>query len=446
MLSVCRILLLLMFLAFSYRSGGQDTIAASLKTKSGLNLGALPSVLFNSDLGFQYGALANLYQYGNGDLYPDYRWSLYGEVARTTKGGGINQLNFDSKYLLPFGVRITADLSYLTQQALDFYGFNGYESRYNIEWETKEDEAYISRMFYRIERKLLRLEASFQKPISGSRWNLLAGVSYLDLEIGDVDIEALNKGRAEEDKLPDTISLFGLYKGWGLISDADQEGGHAGMFKAGIVYDTRDNEPNPMNGIWAEAVVAAAPSFLMDREGFAKLALIYRQYFTLKRNVFSIACRMGYQGTIAGSVPWYLQSYMINSMTRSTTVDGLGGGRSLRGILRNRVVGDAVGYANLEFRWKIVRTYWLRQNFYFALSGFLDSGRVLKGIDIDRSKAPEEVSARFFDASNDDLHTSVGAGFHIAMNENFVFAVDYGHALDNRDGLSGIYIGLNWLF
>jgi hypothetical protein len=32
------------------------------------------------------------------------------------------------------------------------------------------------------------------------------------------------------------------------------------------------------------------------------------------------------------------------------------------------------------------------------------------------------------------------------MNQNFIVAIDYGKALDKRDGTSGIYIGLNFLF
>ena len=49
------------------------------KVKTGLSFGALPAVAFDSDLGFQYGLLGNLFQYGDGTTYPDYRWSLYAE-------------------------------------------------------------------------------------------------------------------------------------------------------------------------------------------------------------------------------------------------------------------------------------------------------------------------------------------------------------------------------
>jgi hypothetical protein len=41
---------------------------------------------------------------------------------------------------------------------------------------------------------------------------------------------------------------------------------------------------------------------------------------------------------------------------------------------------------------------------------------------------------------------SYGLGLRIAMNQNFIIAVDYGRATDSRDGSSGFYIGLNYLF
>jgi len=47
---------------------------------------------------------------------------------------------------------------------------------------------------------------------------------------------------------------------------------------------------------------------------------------------------------------------------------------------------------------------------------------------------------------SEGLHFGVGGGFRIALNENFIIAVDRGYVIDNRDGKKGLYIGLNWLF
>jgi len=70
------------------------------KIKKGWNLGALPVISFDSDLGFQYGALMNLYDYGNGSLYPNYERSLYMEASYFTRGSGIFRINYDTKKLI----------------------------------------------------------------------------------------------------------------------------------------------------------------------------------------------------------------------------------------------------------------------------------------------------------------------------------------------------------
>ena len=49
-------------------------------TKDGWNFGALPTITFDTDLGFQYGALVDLYHYGDGSRYPKYDHKFYFEV------------------------------------------------------------------------------------------------------------------------------------------------------------------------------------------------------------------------------------------------------------------------------------------------------------------------------------------------------------------------------
>lgn len=422
------------------------TVSHPEKRKTGWNVGALPSVLFNSDLGFQYGILANIFNYGDGSRYPDYKYSFYTEWSRTTKGGGINQLFFDSKYLLPWDLRVTSDFSYLTQQALDFYGFNGYEAQYNPDWETPDDTAYSSKMFYKLERKLLRLDVGFQKPLKNKHFRALLGFAYFDINMNNVDIEALNKGRDTNNLLPVVDGLYQKYVDWGLITEAEKDGGNLGVLKTGLVYDTRDNEPNPMKGMWSEVILATSPGFLGNTTGFSKLVLIHRQYFTLVKDRLSLACRLGYQGTLTGKTPFFMQSYMFNSFPKTTTVDGLGGGKSLRGIRMNRIVGDAIAYGNLEFRWKALKGYFWNQNFYIALSGFADFGRVVKKHEVDLSQIPDTERSFYISTDQETFHPSLGGGVHIAMNQNFVIAIDYGKALDKRDGKDGMYIGLNFLF
>jgi hypothetical protein len=420
------------------------------KTPTGITFGALPTVSYDADLGFQYGGLVNLFDYGDGTTYPAYKHSLKLEISRYTKGSGINQLFYDSKYLLPHKIRVTADLSYLTEKALDFYGFNGYQSVYNPAFIDETDTAYITRIFYRYERKLFRFTTDLQGKLYGDHLRWIGGIAIISIQAGAVDTAAYNKKQDDADKLPYTSNLYDNYVDWNLLSSAEKDGGSANYFKLGLVYDTRDQEASATKGIWSEALLVLSPGFLFNPEfSFTKLVLIHRQYFTLVPNKLTIAYRLGYQGTIGGGhTPFYFDPYMISSYSSSTKTDGLGGAKTLRGILRDRVVGDGVAYGNFEVRWKFLQTHVGKANLHFGLSGFFDAGQVVRPFDIDESKVPVEDRDKYFDFSyqNDKIHPSTGAGLRIALNENFILAVDYGVALNKNDGSKGLYISIGNLF
>ena len=414
-------------------------------TKNGWNFGALPTITFDSDLGFQYGALVNLYDYGDGTDYPSYNHSLYFEVSRFTKGSGINRFYYDSDKLIK-GLRTSVDLSFLTDQAYDFYGFNGFDAIYNPEWIDDTDQDYITRMYYKYDRKMFRFKVDLQGKISGDQFRWAAGVNFLNFKIGSVNLDKLNKGKDGDDILPDVQGLYDKYQDWGVISEEEADGGFVPNVKAGLVYDTRDNRPNPMKGMWTEMVIEGAPDFLGAESSFAKLSLTHRQYFTIVPRDLSLAYRLSYQTTIAGHAPFYYQTQVITSEMKGATSEGLGGGTTLRGILRNRIVGDGYFLGNLEARWKFVRFQFINNNFYLGLNGFMDFGQVTKKIEVDPKVGFIPQEQAYFDEGAEKMHFSYGAGLRIAMNENFIIKVDYGMAANEKDGSSGIYIGLNYLF
>jgi len=370
------------------------------------------------------------------------------EISRYTRGSGINQLFYDSKYLLPNQIRLTADLSYLTEKGLDFYGFNGYQSKFNSEFVDEDDPDYVTRMFYRHERKLFRFTTDFQGKLYGDHTRWVGGLAILSFKTGAIDTASLNKKKDAEDKLPYVKNLYDKYVDWGLLDAKERDGGSANFFKLGVVYDTRDKEASATKGVWSEALLIYSPKFINSEFSFTKLVLIHRQYFTLVPNKLSVAYRLGYQGTIGGHAPFYFEPYMISSYSSSTKTDGLGGAKNLRGILRNRVVGDGVAYGNFEMRWRFLQTHVGKANLYFALNGFADAGIVVNPFDVDKTKIPVMEQSKYFDFSNekDKLHPSVGAGLRIALNENFILAVDYGFAMNKQDGAKGLYISIGNLF
>jgi len=140
-------------------------------------------------------------------------------------------------------------------------------------------------------------------------------------------------------------------------------------------------------------------------------------------------------------------------MLTGETSEGLGGSSTLRGVLRNRVIGDAFFMGNVELRWKPVYFKFLKQDCYLGLNGFYDFGRVTKNIELPDNLEttfgetyPAETFANYFRPGEEKFHQSAGVSIMLVMNQNFVIAIDIGKAFDEQDGNIGFSIGLNYLF
>lgn len=410
------------------------TVYAQVKTKKGFGFGALPAISYDSDLGFQYGALVNLYDYGDGIKYPNYNHSLYLEYSTYTKGTTIARLRYDSEYFIP-KVRSTFDIAYVTDNLADFYGFNGFQSIY----DPALSQLYTG--FYKNQRNTFRIKADFQGNFGESNFGWTAGYAYFNFAMDTINVEKLNMNY-----IPGG-NLFQKYKYWGIISDDEAAGGGINYLKIGLKYDSRDQLACPMKGVFTEAVVQSAPGFLNKSFPHTKLALIHRQYFTLAKDL-SFAYRLDYQRTLGtNSVPYFAQPLLITSYLIAATNQGLGGRGSVRGLLKNRVVGDGVGFGNFELRYKFLRFEVLNQNIYLGTNVFFDSGIIFDPINMDLSKVSDDDKSTYFsDFQKGKFHSALGAGLKVGWNENFVISIDFGKALNAQDGDKGIYIGLNYLF
>jgi hypothetical protein len=116
----------------------------------------------------------------------------------------------------------------------------------------------------------------------------------------------------------------------------------------------------------------------------------------------------------------------------------------------------------MELRWKFVKFQFIGQNFYLSLNTYIDGGLVVTPIDIESKINAVNWSTYdwqttgetgvdidktdIFGGEKEEFHLSYGAGLRIVMNRNFIIAVDHGRPFDARDGKSGTYIGLNFLF
>lgn len=393
--------------------------------KTGWNFGPLPAIGYNSDLGFQYGALCEIYYFGDGSIFPHYFHKFYIEASLYTKGSGILHFLYDSKYLIK-GIRTTVTASYLPDRMMDFYGFNGYMTPYLRD---------AGKSFYKINRDLTRAMADFQGNITSDKFRWAAGVAFYNYKIGEVRLK----------KYEGAPNLYDLYVQRGIISEDQKNGGSHLEFKAGLIYDTRDHEPDPTRGTWTEAILYGSPDlFTKQHSNYLKLSFVHRGYIPLVDKRLTFAYRLAYQGLIAGSEPFYMEQNIATLMMRQVNSEGLGGNISLRGVLRNRVVGNGYVWANAEVRYRFLDFRLFKQKWYLAANPFFDAGMVVQPYR--KSLIESSDDPLIYDGGKESLHMAAGLGIKAVMNRNFIISLEWGKAIDRRDGDSNFTIGLNYLY
>ena len=454
--------------------------------KKGWNFAPFPSVGYNSDTGFQIGALCEIFDYGDGSTYPAYKHKFNIDLSWTTKDQVKLHFFYDSKHLIP-KVRLTAAATYILAQMYPFMGFNGSASPYFEHFASgkrwaKEGIPTDQRVaMYNVKRNMMRVMADFQGDITSNKFRWAAGISYWWYDIQEITLNkkgapAYNTNAATNQTLIDqnvhSASLWQLYQRAGLIKANEANGGHHIEFKAGLVYDSREHEADPSRGIWAELYAYGSPDILNGRgkEGYnyLKLAAHFRHYVPVWKDKIVFAYHLAYQGKLAGNAPYYTLQNINTLYLRQIISDGLGSINTVRGVPYNSVIGDGYAWANVEMRFKLVSFRFIKQNFYIATNPFFDMGacvqpyrlKEMQAVDKNEDLTQAEKNL-IYTGQKEKLHMSAGIGLKLAMNRNFILSAevavplntkvytntDLSAPLQTRNYYSpGVNIGLNYIF
>lgn len=426
---------LLVLLALALPAAGQDNETKEI-AKTGFSFGGFPIVAFDQDKGFQLGALANVYDFGKGNWYPNPRQQLYVEASWFTKGSQLYVLSYDNRFLIP-GVRFSFAAQFSNEKALDFFGFNGYKSYY---------DASLPTAYYKLSRMMPYGKLDFTGKITEHfYWKFGYHFKYFILD------EFASDNLQE---LPYRKSLFGWYKDLGFIEAGEYKGGMTSAWRAGLTIDSRDVENAPTRGVWADAFVEWAPKWMGTNKPYGRYYAVLRQYFPLAGDKLVFAYRANVQGFI-GKPAFYVLPFE-SVLGPGYDRDGFGGYRTIRGLMRNRVQGQVICYFNTELRWKFLNTRVLNQNLSLGANAFFDGGRVLKDyvdVSVDgaawqsmiaQGRFPEQLTK----GGPETFHLAAGGGLRFILNKNFIIAVDYGRAFNRQDNGKGgsLYINTGYLF
>ena len=182
------------------------------------------------------------------------------------------------------------------------------------------------------------------------------------------------------------------------------------LLQTGIIYDTRDLETDPSRGIFAEITNEISAKALASQYNFNKIFVHVNGYYKVLPKQFKkvIFCASFGMGNTSGAAPFFEYPDFWSS---EGDIDGLGGGRTLRGYKQARFAARVMQYADFELRARFLKFNALKQNFVFSAVPFFDQGGVWDSLN------------RINHLEN--LRYSEGMGLRIAWNANTILRFDY---------------------
>lgn len=416
--------------------------------KTGFSWSALPGVSYSTDQGFQVGAFGHFYWHGDGRYYPQPIHDIGWEVSWFTHGRTRAYVSYDSKFIIP-KTRFNGSVTYVNDPMYNFFGFNGAAQKYDRKKGAAQNGMH---------RDMVRVLADFQGEILPNfKW--AAGLAYWGFWTKPMQGRFFNKYCTDEQGNADDRTFYTQYVNAGLIRENEKNGGHCMEFKAGLVYDSRDQEAAPNKGIWAELYTYGSPNMLGSGYNYMKLAAHFRHFVSFpwkwKGGGIVFAYHLAYQGTIAGEAPYYIQQNVNTLILRQMISEGLGSSNTVRGLAGNRIIADGVVWANVDLRIKLVSFKLWKQFFYIGLCPFYDMGmvvqpyRMLEHYDYMRTLEPDLSIESYKKMVYTPVH-NIGIGAKVGWNENFIGSVEVAKCLNQKergmdDGL-WISIGVGYAF
>jgi outer membrane protein assembly factor BamA len=244
------------------------------------------------------------------------------------------------------------------------------------------------------------LNISGEYALLDSRMRILAGFEVAKLNITSNGNEA---SRIKFDAMHN--SLLGVGKS--IVT----------FLQLGIVYDTRDFEPDPNRGVFAEITEEYGSHALGSDYNMHKLfgqVKLYKRLFpnTFKKVVWANRAGIGYT---FGNAPFF--EYQ-DEWSSEGSIEGLGGANTLRGYKQSRFLDRGMYFVNSELRVRLFERVIAKQNVGFGLVPFVDAGSVYNTVNDLVAKG--------------SLRYSYGMGARIIWNQSTILRFDLAHSKEDQ--------------
>jgi len=366
---------------------------------NGIGIGAEGSLFFNgkkSDPFFKY---------------TPYRAEIDLAMFLTSKQQKEIAVTVDVPYILNTRWRLRGELAYEINPNLLYFGIDEKETNRGLSYYPNGDtsqalvqnasySAYEQSLmgsyqnYHQYTKKEAILNVSMERSFNEGRIRLLAGYELAKLNLTSFPGFSLMEIDAQKQLITGV--------GHNLVS----------FLQAGFIYDTRDLEGDPSNGIFAELTNELSLKSLGSQYTFNKTFAHVNYYkrllpSTFKKLIFAARISMGYT---ALNAPFYEYQDQWSS---EGSIEGLGGGQTLRGFKQSRYLSRVMQFNNLELRYRFAEYELLKQHLAFSAVPFFDIGGIW------------DSGSSLWTNNIRNFHYNEGIGLRIAWNVNTILRFDY---------------------
>jgi hypothetical protein len=398
----------------------------------------LPLWNYDPNTGYGFGARAYYYDNGARDdalfAYTPYRYRLFLQGFASTGGLQYHWLDLDAPYIGATPYRVRGQLIYARAKLKTYFGvgartmdeltFPGSSRTYgsyadyqrDLDRVTAVGTTYSLYNLVDVEQPLLI--TSIERELFGGRLRPFFGLGFSYTTLRDYtgqEVEAIEAPSAPTRLRDDCAS--------GVVVGC--KGGWDNTVRFAIAFDTRDFEPDPNAGVFADAALQLGTAALGSEYDYSRFLVAVRHYDSPMPTVADlvVAWRAMFMVQTRGAPFFSMNNLPFTEDTRY----GLGGLRTLRGFKQDRFIGHVMTLANLELRWTFGRFEALGQEFAVMTTPFIDYGAVF-----------DEVG----DVELRDWRRAQGAGLRIAWNQATILMADYGFSDEDQ----GLYINFAHIF
>ncbi|HEY8091067.1 MAG TPA: BamA/TamA family outer membrane protein [Polyangiaceae bacterium] len=370
----------------------------------------------DSDIGFEFGAVATLTRFGQG-VRP-YLWNMDLVLAASVKSGpagaDIAQTNlvwnWDVPALMEGRLRLNPSVSYQRTINQGYFGLGNASIGARPAAPSREPGRY----FQFIEelatvRELVRIKVE-------GPWDVMLAPAFRYVSPGLYEGSKLFEDAASPPRGGVPVLL-----GVGRLS--------LGSLGAGFVYDTRDNEIFPTLGQYHQVGTKFVEGFpLGDGVRYGQSSAVLCGYVPLARH--TVLALRGVTDLEYGDVPFYDLftggPFITNELP--------GGSSGVRGVPVGRYLGRIKAVANVEVRTLPVAFRVLGQGFRLGGDAFFDTGRVWS----------DYTFTSALDGSGLGLKYGVGAGAYLLWGQAALFRIECAYSPDavaeNPNFPIGVYV------